>query len=273
MNMRPYLANSLGAEETTLYKMVAAYAMFANGGERVEPTLVDRIQDRFGKTVYRHDPRTCDDCMKDILPPSLGPEITSDRERVMDAVTAYQLTSMMEGVVTRGTASRTVKLPVPTAGKTGTTNEAKDAWFVGFTSNIVAGCYIGFDIPSPLGRGTGGGSTCGPVFNEFMLSAIKKYGGGDFKVPKGGKFINLHRLTGDRLDEKAEGDFVVAEYFRDGEEPTFGDAVNGGFAMGSNIELFSEEDEQVVHTTSSSGEIVTFGGTASLGTLTSGGLY
>ena len=273
MNMRPYLANSLGAEETTLYKMVAAYAMFANGGERVEPTLVDRIQDRFGKTVYRHDPRTCDDCMKDILPPSLGPEITSDRERVMDAVTAYQLTSMMEGVVTRGTASRTVKLPVPTAGKTGTTNEAKDAWFVGFTSNIVAGCYIGFDIPSPLGRGTGGGSTCGPVFNEFMLSAIKKYGGGDFKVPKGGKFINLHRLTGDRLDQKAEGDFVVAEYFRDGEEPTFGDAVNGGFAMGSNIELFSEEDEQVVHTTSSSGEIVTFGGTASLGTLTSGGLY
>jgi penicillin-binding protein 1A len=180
---------------------------------------------------------------------------------------------MMEGVVTRGTASRTVKLPVPTAGKTGTTNEAKDAWFVGFTSNIVAGCYIGFDIPSPLGRGVGGGTTCGPVFNEFMLSATKKYGGGDFKVPEGGKFINLHRLTGDRLDEKAEGDFVVAEYFRDGEEPTFGDAVNGGFAMGSNIDLFSEEDEQVVHTTSSSGEIVTFGGTASLGTLTSGGLY
>ena len=273
MNMRPYLANSLGAEETTLYKMVAAYAMFANGGERVEPTLVDRIQDRFGKTVYRHDPRVCEDCVEDFLPQGLGPEITSERERVMDAVTAYQLTSMMEGVVTRGTASRTVKLPVPTAGKTGTTNEAKDAWFVGFTSNIVAGCYIGYDIPAPLGRGTGGGSTCGPVFNEFMLSAIKKYGGGDFKVPDGGKFINLHRLTGDRLDEKAVGDFVVAEYFRDGEEPTFGDAVNGGFAMGSNIDLFSEEDEQLVHTTSSSGEIVTFGGAASLGTLTSGGLY
>ena len=272
-NMRPYLANSLGAEETTLYKMVAAYAMFANGGERVEPTLVDRIQDRYGKTVYRHDSRACEDCKRDKLAPGLGPEIISDRERVMDAVTAYQLTSMMEGVVTRGTASRTVKLPVPTAGKTGTTNQAKDAWFVGFTSNIVAGCYIGFDIPAPLGRGIGGGSTCGPVFNEFMLSAIEKYGGGAFKVPEGGKFINLHRLTGDRLDKKAEGDFVVAEYFRDGEEPTFGDAVNGGFAMGSNIDLFSEEDEQVVHTTSSSGEIVTFGDAASLGTLTSGGLY
>ncbi len=272
-NMRPYLANSLGAEETTLYKMVAAYAMFANGGERVEPTLVDRIQDRYGKTVYRHDPRICEDCVEDFLPQGLGPEITSERERVMDAVTAYQITSMLEGVVTRGTASRTVNLPVPTAGKTGTTNEAKDAWFVGFTSNIVAGCYIGYDIPAPLGRGIGGGSTCGPVFNEFMLSAIKKYGGGDFQVPDGGKFINLHRLTGDRLDDKAEGEFVVAEYFRNGEEPTFGDAVNGGFAMGSNIDLFSEEDEQLVHTTSSSGEIVTFGGAASLGTLTSGGLY
>ena len=272
-NMRPYLANSLGAEETTLYKMVAAYAMFANGGERVEPTLVDRIQDRYGKTVYRHDLRICNECEKDNLSAGFGPEIISDRERIMDAITAYQLTSMMEGVVTRGTASRTVKLPVPAAGKTGTTNEAKDVWFVGFTSNIVAGCYIGFDIPAPLGRGTGGGSTCGPVFNEFMLAATKKYGGGNFKVPDGGQFINLHRLTGDRLDQNAEGDFVVAEYFRDGEEPTFGDAVNGGFAMGSNIDLYSEEDVQFIDTTSSEGAIVTFGGTASLGTLTSGGLY
>ena len=92
-------------------------------------------------------------------------------------------------------------------------------------------------------------------------------------MPDGGQFINLHRLTGDRLDQKAEGDFVVAEYFRDGEEPTFGDAVNGGFAMGSNIDLYSEEDVQFIDTTSSEGAIVTFGGTASLGTLTSGGLY
>ena len=145
-NMRPYLANSLGAEETTLYKMVAAYAMFANGGERVEPTLVDRIQDRYGKTVYRHDLRICNECEKDNLPAGFGPEIVSDRERIMDAITAYQLTSMMEGVVTRGTASRTVKLPVPAAGKTGTTNEAKDVWFVGFTSNIV--CLL-YTSPSP----------------------------------------------------------------------------------------------------------------------------
>ena len=152
-NMGPFLANSLGSEETTLFKMVAAYAMFANGGERVEPTLVDRVQDRYGKTVYRHDRRDCLDCGDPAITRGQSPHITSNRERVMDAITAYQLTSMMRGVVERGTASGAVKLPVPTAGKTGTTNEAKDVWFIGFTSNIVAGCYIGYDQPRPLGQG------------------------------------------------------------------------------------------------------------------------
>jgi penicillin-binding protein 1A len=163
-NMGRFLANSLGSEETTLFKMVAAYAMFANGGERVDPTLVDRIQDRYGKTVYKHDPRWCIDCGEDRLPLGQGPSIISNRERVMDAITAYQLTSMMRGVVERGTAAKTVNLPVSTAGKTGTTNEAKDVWFVGFTSNIVAGCYIGYDRPEPLGTGASGGGLCGPVF-------------------------------------------------------------------------------------------------------------
>ena len=119
------------------------------------PTMVDRIQDRYGKTIFKHDQRICLDCGIDQL--SLGdvPTILTNRERVMDRITAYQLTSMMEGVVSRGTARRTVNLAVPTAGKTGTTNEAKDVWFLGFTSNIVAGCYIGHDIPRPLGRGQG----------------------------------------------------------------------------------------------------------------------
>jgi len=115
-NMGPFLANSLGSEETTLYQMVSAYAMFANGGERVQPTLVDRVQDRFGRTVYRHDQRICNDCMQLAnLGTGFGPRIVSNRERVMDPITAYQLTSMMQGVVERGTASRTVNLPVPIA--------------------------------------------------------------------------------------------------------------------------------------------------------------
>ena len=130
-----FLANALGAQETTLFKMVAAYAMFANGGERVEPTLVDRVQDRRGRTIYRHDQRQCVTCDQPTLPAGAGPQIRSNRERVMDAITAYQITSMMEGVVKRG-SGRGVNLPVPVAGKTGTTNDAKDVWFIGYTSNL-----------------------------------------------------------------------------------------------------------------------------------------
>ena len=272
-NMGAFLANSLGADETTLYQMVAAYAMFANGGERVEPTLVDRVQDRYGKTIYRHDQRECTDCLDPTVPESRGPRIVTNRERVMDAITAYQLTSMMEGVVTRGTASSQINLPVSVAGKTGTTNEAKDVWFVGFTSNIVAGCYIGHDRPRPLGPGTYGGTTCGPVFQEFMKEAIKKYGGGKFRVPPGGHFIKIDRYTGARLDNDASGGNVVAEYFRDGEEPMFGIAYDGGFAMGSNLPLVEEVQSAGRQVTTSSGGTGVVGPKADFGTVSSGGLY
>nr|WP_239059640.1 PBP1A family penicillin-binding protein [Ruegeria sp. PrR005] len=272
-HMGPFLANSLGSEETTLYKMVAAYAMFANGGERVEPTLVDRIQDRFGKTIYRHDQRDCVDCLSDRLGEGQAPRIVTNRERVMDAITAYQLTSMMKGVVDRGTASGTVKLPVPTAGKTGTTNDAKDVWFIGFTSNIVAGCYIGYDNPSPLGRGAYGSSLCGPVFQDFMEKAVAKYGGGPFEIPPGGHFIKIDRFTGARLPDDASGNYVVAEYFRDGAEPIFGLAYDGGFAMGSNLPLFEEVQQAGQQVRTSTGEVTTVGPKANFGTVSSGGLY
>nr|WP_320179228.1 PBP1A family penicillin-binding protein [Roseovarius pacificus] len=273
-DMGQFLANSLGSEETTLYNMVAAYAMFANGGERVEPTLVDRVQDRYGKTVYSHDPRNCVDCDDPGIPQTRGPRIVSDREQVMDAITAYQLTSMMKGVVDRGTASGAINLPVPVAGKTGTTNDARDVWFVGFTSNIAAGCYIGYDQPRGLGRGAYGSSMCGPVFQEFMSEAIKKYGGGPFEVPPGGHFLKIDRFTGARLADDAQGDFVVAEYFRDGEEPVFGFNVTGGFAMGTDLELFQRgETEQVREVTTSTGRKAKVGGKASFGSLSSGGLY
>lgn len=272
-HMGPFLANALGSEETTLYKMVAAYAMFANGGERVEPTLVDRIQDRFGKTIYRHDQRDCVDCLSDRLEPDQAPRIVTNRERVMNAITAYQLTSMMRGVVERGTASGTVKLPVPTAGKTGTTNDAKDVWFIGFTSNIVAGCYIGYDRPQPLGRGASGGGMCGPVFQSFMTEAVKKFGGGPFEIPPGGHFIKIDRFTGARLPDDASGEYVVAEYFRDGEEPIFGLTYDGGFAMGSNLPLFEEVQQSGQQVRTSTGAVTTVGPKANFGTVSSGGLY
>ena len=279
------LANSLGAQETTLYQMVAAYAMFANGGERVEPTLVDRIQDRYGATVYRHDGRVCEDCAFGPLPAGEGPTIVSDRERVMDAITAYQLTSMMEGVVQRGTAAGSVNLPVPIAGKTGTTNDSKDVWFVGFSSQIVAGCYIGFDQPQSLGDGASGGGMCGPVFQEFMTQAIEAYGGGPFAVPPGGHFVKIDRFSGARLPDDATGDAVVAEYFRDGEDPSFGlqgtTFIDGGFAMAGDLPLYGRgegdgadgEAASAQRVQTSTGRNVVVPGRATFGTLSSGGLY
>ncbi|MEM1073149.1 MAG: PBP1A family penicillin-binding protein [Pseudomonadota bacterium] len=273
-DMGTFLANALGSEETTLYRMVAAYAMFANGGERVQPTLVDRVQDRYGRTIYRHDERYCFDCELASLDPGFAPKIISNRERVMDPITAYQLTSMMKGVVDRGTAARTVNLPVPTAGKTGTTNEAKDVWFIGFTSDIVAGCYIGYDQPRSLGRGASGGGMCGPVFQRFMEQAVEKYGGGPFEIPPGGRFIKIDRFSGARLTDDATGETVVAEYFRSGEEPIFGLMFDGGFAMGQDLPLFDEAlSGQRQTVTTSTGEKVQVGPNAGFGTLSSGGLY
>ena len=144
---------------------------------------------------------------------------------------------------------------------------------MGFSSNIVAGCYIGYDIPKPLGKGYFGGSACGPVFNEFMSAAISKYGGGKFEKPPGGKFINIDRLTGSRLPDEAEGERVVAELFREGSEPIFGERLNGGFAMGSNFELISPEDAIARTVVTSTGEHGVVGDNASIGTLSSGGLY
>jgi penicillin-binding protein 1A len=272
--MNQVLAASLGSDETTLFKMVAAYAMFANGGERVEPTLVDRVQDRQGKTVYRHDARICEDCRLASLDPDFLPEIVSKRSRVMDAITAYQLTSMMQGVITHGTA-RGINLPVPVAGKTGTTNDAKDVWFIGYTSNIAAGCYIGYDQPRSLGGASGGG-TCAPVFQAFMEVAIEKYGGGKFTVPPGGYFKKIDRYSGAILPDNAKGPNVVAEYFREGDDAlaSLGAIVDGGFEMGSNLPLFAygETDDGAVVTTAT-GQQKVIPKKADFGTLSSGGLY
>ncbi|MGQ0564439.1 MAG: penicillin-binding protein 1A [Gemmobacter sp.] len=273
--MNQVLAASLGSDETTLFKMVAAYAMFANGGERVEPTLVDRVQDRQGVTRYRHDQRVCEDCELASIDAGFLPEIVSKRSRVMDAITAYQLTSMMQGVITHGTA-RGINLPVPVAGKTGTTNDTKDVWFVGYTSNIAAGCYIGYDQPRSL-VGASGGGTCAPVFQSFMEVAVEKYGGSKFTVPPGGYFKKIDRFSGAILPDNASGPNVVAEYFREGEDPLsgLGVLVDGGFEMGSNLPLFAygETEGGGAVVTTSTGEQKVIPKQADFGTLSSGGLY
>jgi len=275
-DMDEFLANALGAQETTLFRMVAAYAMFANGGERVEPTLVDRVQNRRGETVYRHDQRSCIGCADPDAQSGLSPAIVSNRQRIMDDVTAYRLTSMMRGVVERGTASRTVRLGVPVAGKTGTTNDAKDVWFIGFTRNIVAGCYMGFDNPRSLGRGAFGGTMCGPVFANFMKEAIKVYGAGDFEVPENTYFRKYDRFSGTRLPDDATGDSVVAELFRVGEDSldSMVDIIDGGWGLGSDLVLFGRgESDQDTTVKTSTGEVKKIPKKATFGSLSSGGIY
>ncbi|AGT08449.1 penicillin-binding protein 1A [Paracoccus aminophilus] len=268
-----FLANSLGAQETTLFKMVAAYAMFANGGMKVEPTLVDRVQDRRGRTVYRHDQRQCETCGQPNWPANTGPLIAANGVRVLDAITAYQVTSMMEGVVKRG-SGRGVNLPVPIAGKTGTTNDAKDVWFIGFSSNIVAGCYLGYDQPRTLGGNAFGGTLCVPVFQEFMQQAIKEYGGTAFQVPPGGHFVNVDRFTGARLGPDAKGANVIAEYFRNGSENS-DKVIDGGFGRvdPNTLPLYSMGSDKGQEVTTSTGQKKVIPKKADFGTLSSGGLY
>ena len=289
-SMDPFLANSLGAQETTLLRMVSGYAMFANGGERVLPTLVDRVQDRWGSTVYMHDNRFCIDCGEPLLIQGSVPQVLDYRTRVIDAITAFQITSMMRGVVERGTASRTIELGVPVAGKTGTTNESRDAWFIGFSPDIVAGCYMGFDEPRSLGRHAYGSNLCGPVFNSFMEVAIRKYGAAEFKVPEGGIFVDVNAFTGEPVRTgtgQAGTNQVIAEYFRFGSEPSQGElkVVDGGFVMGSDLEVYVPEEEELEGTDLASNETSGSGiggGAAdqlgqdeqsSFGALSSGGLY
>jgi penicillin-binding protein 1A len=229
-NMPHLLAYALGAGETTLYNMVAAYGMFANGGKRVRPTVVDRVQDRFGNTLYRHDPRLCQDCIGATAKSASPPLLFDQRAQIMDPVTAYQLVSMMQGVVRRGTAARTVGAHVdfPVAGKTGTTNDARDAWFIGFTPTMVAGCYIGYDNPTPMGRHAYGGALCGPVFGEFINAAMEKRTPGEFRGPAGSGLVlvKMDRQTGERLPDDAEGDYVITELFLRGTEPDVYDRVS-----------------------------------------------
>ncbi|MCK3775119.1 penicillin-binding protein 1A [Ensifer sesbaniae] len=224
--MPPLLAMSLGSGETTVLRMVSAYSVLANGGKQIKPSLIDRIQDRYGKTIFRHEDRTCDNCNAGDWQSQEEPVLTDNREQVLDPMTSYQITSMMEGVVLRGTAAGKIKLDRPVAGKTGTTNDEKDAWFVGYTPDIVAGLYLGFDNPAPLGRGATGGSLAVPIFNDFMQEAVKGIRPSKFVVPEGMSMIAVNRKTGMAAYE-GEPDTII-EAFKPGTGPADTFSVIGG---------------------------------------------
>jgi penicillin-binding protein 1A len=212
-----YLPMALGAGETTVLRQVTAYSMIANGGRRIDPTLIDRIQDRFGKTIYQHDQRQCVGCDANGWRGQDEPKLVDEREQVIDPMTAYQITSIMEGVVQRGTATRVRAVGKPIAGKTGTTNDEKDAWFVGFSPDLVVGVFVGFDQPRPMGRGMTGGHVAAPIFVEFMKTALADAPPKEFQAPAGIDLIPVDRRTGLRAQPDAPN--AILEAFKPGTEP------------------------------------------------------
>jgi penicillin-binding protein 1A len=211
----PYLSYALGAGETTVIRMVTAYSMFDNGGRRVIPTLIDRIQDRYGHTIYKHDTRECDGC--DATTWDTEPTLTDKREQVIDPMTAYQITSLMEGVVQRGTATVVRDVGKPIAGKTGTTNDEKDVWFIGYSPDIVCGVYMGYDKPRHIGRLATGGHLAAPIVRDFLKIALEDKPPIPFAVPPGIKLIRVDAHTGMRA---APGDpKVILEAFKPGTAP------------------------------------------------------
>jgi penicillin-binding protein 1A len=216
-NMLPVLANSLGAGETTLLRMTSAYSMINNGGKRIKPTLVDRIQDRYGRTIYRHDERDCTHCKAEKWESQPEPELADTRDEVINPYTAYQITSMLEGVVERGTGQRVKVVGKPVAGKTGTSNDEKDAWFIGFTPDLTVGVYVGYDNPKPMGRHATGGELASPIVADFLKLALKDKPATPFRVPSGVQLIPIDPATGQRA---AYGDpSVILEAFKPDDAP------------------------------------------------------
>ena len=190
------LSISLGSSETTLLKLTSAYCSFVNGGKLIKPILIDRIQDSIGTTIYNTENRKCHDCDKTSYLVDEVPKITDNFIQIFSPETAYQMTSILEGVIKRGTGRGLKDLKLNLAGKTGTTNKNTDTWFIGYTSNLVIGVYIGFDQPKSLGKNETGAKTAMPVFKDFVKKAIKKKDARPFKVANNIDMMVVDRFTG-----------------------------------------------------------------------------
>ena len=212
-----YLSYALGAGETTVLRMVTAYSMIANGGRRITPTLIDRIQDRYGKTIYKHDQRECVGCDADKWKSQAEPTLIDRREQVLDPMTAYQITSIMEGVVQRGTGTAVRDVGKPVAGKTGTTNDEKDVWFIGFTPEIAVGVYLGYDKPRHIGYKASGGQLAAPIVRDFLKTVLADKPAVPFRVPPGIKLVRIDSTSGTRAGPGSQR--VILEAFKPGTAP------------------------------------------------------
>ena len=222
------LSMALGAGETTLLRLTTAYAMLVNGGRRIVPTFLDRIQDRNGKTVFRHDRRPCSGCTGVPWTGQAEPELPDTRERVADPGSAYQVVSMLEGAVQRGTGRRVRAVGKPLAGKTGTTNDSRDTWFIGFSPDLAVGVFVGFDSPKTLGRRETGSSVAAPIFRDFMAAALEDRPATPFRIPPGIRLVRVDSATG--LAARGPGKGVILEAFKPGTEPGSADPAAGAGA-------------------------------------------
>jgi penicillin-binding protein 1A len=228
-DMPPQLSMALGAAETTLLRLTTAYAMLVNGGKRITPTLVDKVQDRTGRTIFRHDKRPCEGCNVAAWSGQEMPVIPDTREQVADPASAYQIVSMLEGVVKRGTARRISEIGKPLAGKTGTTNDSRDTWFMGFSPDLTVGVYIGYDQPKPLGDHEAGSTVAAPVFKDFMQQALAGHPAVPFRIPPGIRLVRVNAATGKPASSR-DRNFIL-EAYKIGTEP---DATTQSTYIGGN---------------------------------------
>jgi len=231
-DLPPYPAMSLGSGETTPWRLAKGYAAFVNGGKEVTPTLLDRVQDRHGATMYKHDTRACEGCSAEAWDGEEPPQLEDNREQLVDPIIAYQIVHMLEGVVERGTARRASRIGKPLAAKTGTTNDYVDALTFGFSPDLVVGIWVGFDTPKSLGEGEAGGSVAGVIFTDFMEAALEDEPALPFRIPPGVRLVSVDHVTGG-IPTGGSGEIIV-EAFRPGTEPgaVFDD--RGGFSISGN---------------------------------------
>ena len=211
-NPEELLSISLGSAETTLLKLTSAYSVFVNGGKLVEPILIDRIQDSEGNTIFNNDKRKCINCDQISYLTNDYPEIKNNYTQIFSPETAFQMTSILEGVVQRGTAKKLKDLNLNIAGKTGTTNKNTDTWFIGFTSNLLVGVYVGSDNPTPLGKYETGSKTALPIFKSFISDSINKNDARPFKAAKGTVMMVVDPLTGQKAKFNSKN--TIIEVFK-----------------------------------------------------------
>ena len=238
-DLPPYLSMSLGSGETTLMRMTTAYSMLANGGRKIKSTLIDRIQDRWGHTIYRHDERICQGCNEAKWDNQDEPKLIDKREQVLDPLTAYQITSIMEGVIQRGTGQVIKSVGKHLAGKTGTTNDAKDLWFVGYSPDLAVGVFMGYDRPRSLGDSAQAALYTAPIFRDFMAMALKNKPDIPFRVPPGIKLISVDARSGQR----STGSGSILEAFKPGTAPPEGYAA--GEASPRQLDPGADVDQAV----------------------------